>query len=300
MSGNQDIVTAFLAQKGLTPAQVAGAAGNLKVESGFSPTAYNAREGAIGIAQWEGSRRTALQAYARRTGGSETSLSTQLGFLWAELNGSESSAFAKFRKTTTPTQAAAVWDQYFERSSGEARAQRERYAREIAATLPNAASVKGGTQLVGLGGLGDAAGAVGGALGDAAGAVGGFLGDQAGNVGDAVGGAVTDAIAASMKAAWSVAGDLVVKGGFMAFGLGLVALGAYRLSQSSPTVAAAGHAAAAPVRAAKSARAKVGGIATTAATKGAVPPPAPEPKPAKAAPPAPRPRPAATAEVAPF
>jgi len=82
-----DIIVAFLQAKGLHTNAIRGILGNLQVESGYNPNALNAGEGAIGIAQWEGSRRTALQNYAAATGGKETSITTQLGFLWKELNG---------------------------------------------------------------------------------------------------------------------------------------------------------------------------------------------------------------------
>lgn len=121
----------------LTPAQAAGVAGNLEVESNFSPTAANAKEGAVGIAQWEGGRRTALDQYAAATGGSETSLATQLGFLGQELHGSESGAFTALLNTSTPEQAAAVFDQDYERSSGAARSTRVADAQAIAAGHPN-------------------------------------------------------------------------------------------------------------------------------------------------------------------
>lgn len=289
MTSNQDTITAFLSAKGLTPAQIAGVEGNLRVESGFSPTAYNAGEKAIGIAQWEGPRRTALQAYARATGGSERSLATQLNFMWKELTGSESGAYAKLRKTTTPTAAAAAWDQYFERSSGEARATRESYARQIAGSF--------GSSVQQVGFLDAIPGALLGAGGSAAakdpgGAVlGGALGVGGEKAIDVTG----DAVRAAAAATWSAAGDLVVKGGAMTLGLALVALGAYRLSQASPTVAAAGHVAGAPVRAARKG-------ATAAATKGASSgPPAKAPTSTPPAPKPPRPRPApAAADVAPF
>jgi len=94
-----------------------------------------------------------------------------------------------------------------------------------------------------------------------------------------------------IKPAWRAAGDLVIKGGVMTFGLLLVALGAHRLSQPSPTVAAAGRIAAAPARAARKG-------ATLAATRGAsgaaakAKPAAPKPPAAK---PSAKPAPAAAA-----
>lgn len=132
MPSNLDTITAFLRGKGLSPAQVAGVEGNLQVESNFNPAAANPKEGAIGIAQWEGGRRTALQNYARATGGSETDLNTQLGFLWSELTGSESNAYTQLLATSSASAAATVFDQYYERSSGSSRQKRVDAANAIA------------------------------------------------------------------------------------------------------------------------------------------------------------------------
>jgi hypothetical protein len=130
---NLDTVLAFLRGKGLTPAQAAGVAGNLSVESGIDPTAHNDREGAIGIAQWEGGRRTALDRYAAATGGSETDLTTQLNYLWSELQGPEAGALRQLRAAQDAGTAAAVFDQSYERSSGAARSTRVDRAKSIAA-----------------------------------------------------------------------------------------------------------------------------------------------------------------------
>jgi hypothetical protein len=126
-----DLLT-FLRGKGLTAAQAAGVAGNVQIESGLNPSAYNAKEGAIGFAQWEGPRRTALRDFAAALGKSETDASAQLQFMWHELNGSESGALAALRATTTPAEAAAVFDQKYERSSGGARKARIDAANAIA------------------------------------------------------------------------------------------------------------------------------------------------------------------------
>src|SRR5205085_1924953 len=65
-------------------------------------------------------------------GTSETDLNTQLDFLLNELHGSESRAYAKLIATNDPGSAAAVFDQYYERSSGAARQQRIADAQAIA------------------------------------------------------------------------------------------------------------------------------------------------------------------------
>lgn len=139
---NRDQIARYLTVKGLTRAQVAGVIGNLQIESGLSTTAYNKGENAIGLAQWEGGRRTRLQQYAAAHGGKETDLGIQLGFLWQELTGSEKSAGDRLRTASTPQQAAAIFDQYYERSSGAARAARQKSAAQFyktwGGTGPNA------------------------------------------------------------------------------------------------------------------------------------------------------------------
>ena len=89
---NLATIVSFFKSKGLPDYLIAGIVGNLSVESGFSPTAYNAGEGAIGLAQWEGGRRTALQQWAAAHGGTETDLQMQLSFLWHEMNTTDPSA----------------------------------------------------------------------------------------------------------------------------------------------------------------------------------------------------------------
>ncbi|PZS36494.1 MAG: hypothetical protein DLM58_01665 [Pseudonocardiales bacterium] len=132
---NESEIYQYLKDRGLTPAQVAGVMGNLKIESGFSPTASNRAEGAIGIAQWEGGRRTALQHYASSHGGKETSLTIQLGFMWHELTGSESGALKALKQTHDPAAAATVWDSQFERSDGSARGARISSAHAISKSI---------------------------------------------------------------------------------------------------------------------------------------------------------------------
>lgn len=118
---------------GLSPAQAAGVAGNLEVESGLSPTAYNKGEGALGLAQWEKGRLTELQQFAAQNGTAATDFQTQLDFLGNELHGPESGALQKLQATSDPSSAAAVFDQYYERSAGTSRAQRVANAQKIAA-----------------------------------------------------------------------------------------------------------------------------------------------------------------------
>jgi hypothetical protein len=172
MATTLDTILSYLQDKlGLSSAQAAGVAGNWQVESGFDPTAHNDREGAIGLAQWEGPRRTALQKFAASAGTSETDLMTQLAFFGQELHGSESSAYSKLLATNNAAAAAAVFDQTYERSSGASRGLRISNAEKIAAGRPTttgkptttgAAGTASGPPLVdGMGSIGGTAFTVG-------------------------------------------------------------------------------------------------------------------------------------------
>lgn len=113
-------IVAFFRSKGVADYLIAGILGNMNVETGgsFNPSDLNSSEGAIGLVQWEGGRRQALDAFAKEHGGSESDLNTQLEFLWHEMNTSESSAWHQVQQASNATQAAAAWDSYYERSSG--------------------------------------------------------------------------------------------------------------------------------------------------------------------------------------
>lgn len=109
---------------GLSPAVASGILGNMMTESSFKTNAYNAGEGAIGLCQWEGGRRTELERFAAAEHKPVTDWHVQVDFMMKELKGSESGAFAKLQNAQTPREAAAIFDKYYERSSGAARGER--------------------------------------------------------------------------------------------------------------------------------------------------------------------------------
>lgn len=224
MTSNQDAITAYLASKGLGPVQIAGIEGNLKIESGFSPTNYNAKEGAIGIAQWEGSRRTALQAYARSVGSTETDLGTQLGYLWKELNGSEASSLRAIQGASSPAQAAAIFDAQFERSAGTARTARENAATAIYAGKSSGGGDGGLTSDLKHGLLNQLPGDLLGKGKDAAGGLLGLGGDIAGGATSAV----TGAIGNLLDPLVTDVATFATKAGFALLGIGLVGAGLYQ------------------------------------------------------------------------
>lgn len=141
----QDQVTAYLRNTlGLGTNGIAGVEGNLQIESGFSTTALNKGEGAIGLAQWEKGRRTALQQRAASMGTTETDLSAQLAQLGAELQGPYSGVLAQLRTASSPGQAASIFDSQFEVSAGTSRQARVDAANAIGGT-GSIASIGAGT-----------------------------------------------------------------------------------------------------------------------------------------------------------
>jgi hypothetical protein len=115
----------------LSPAVASGILGNMMTESSFKTDALNKHEGAIGLCQWEGGRRNDLVAFAHHEGKPVTDWHVQVDFMMHELQTKESGAWARLEHANTPQQAAAIFDQYFERSSGEARHQRMANAEHI-------------------------------------------------------------------------------------------------------------------------------------------------------------------------
>jgi hypothetical protein len=155
VSALDQILASLQSKLHLTPAQAAGVAGNLQVESGFDPTAHNDREGAIGLAQWEGGRRTRLQQFAAARHTSETDLGTQIDYLIYELQGPEAGALAQLQRATTAASAASVFDQYYERSAGTSRKQRVDDATAIASGHPTASGSSGSATAGTSGGSGN-------------------------------------------------------------------------------------------------------------------------------------------------
>lgn len=123
----------LVSQYHFTPAQAAGIVGNMEVESSLNPSAQNSAEGAIGLSQWEGGRRTDLENFAAAHGESATNWKTQVDFMVHELQTDESGAYGALKSATTATQAATVFDEDYERSAGTTRSQRIADADNVAA-----------------------------------------------------------------------------------------------------------------------------------------------------------------------
>jgi hypothetical protein len=133
----------FLKGKGLAPFVIAGAMGNMQVESGFDPLASNPNEGAIGICQWEKGRRTLLQTYASIHNLTETDIAAQLGYMWQELNSSHP-VLPAMAASGSASAAANIWNRQYE-NSGDYSNDRENNAETIYAGLQNGQVPTGGS-----------------------------------------------------------------------------------------------------------------------------------------------------------
>jgi hypothetical protein len=115
----------YFMNAGFTPAQAAGLVANLQAESGASlnTKAVGDAGTAFGIAQWRGDRAARFKSmYGKDVVNS--SLDEQLSYVLWELSNTEKSAGAKLRNAKTEAEAAAIVDQYYERSSGAHRDRR--------------------------------------------------------------------------------------------------------------------------------------------------------------------------------
>lgn len=112
-SGNKKKAMDFFMSKGLAAHQAAGIVGNLMGESNLNHTAVNKSSGAYGIAQWLGSRKTALfNKY-----GKNPTFEQQLDFLWDELQSTEKRAFNSLKSAKTLEAATDSFMRTFERPS---------------------------------------------------------------------------------------------------------------------------------------------------------------------------------------
>lgn len=129
---NERTAMQFFMSQGWTMAQAAGIVGNLIQESNLDPTRLNPRENAQGIAQWTpvGNRQQRIEQYLGRPI-RQASFEEQLRAIQWEFTTSEAPAANRLRATTTPEEAAAVVDQFYERSAGTERGIRINNARRL-------------------------------------------------------------------------------------------------------------------------------------------------------------------------
>lgn len=164
---------------GLTAAQAAGVAGNAQTESGFSTSASNPKEGAIGLFQWEGGRRTALDSLAQSMNLPETSITAQLAYLDQELKGPYAQALSQVKASSTAGTAAGYFNADFERSLGTVVGNPTAGA-STPSRVANANAILGQFPGVAAGTTGG--GGIGGVITGVGGAVGGGVGTVVGDV----------------------------------------------------------------------------------------------------------------------
>ncbi|WP_241025432.1 phage tail tip lysozyme [Burkholderia sp. Ac-20384] len=130
---------------GLTPSQIAGVLGNLQQESGLqgninqggetgSPSNNSADDNAHGwgLAQWGDTRKDGEIAYANQHGLDPGSLSANLGFMDHELRTTYSQTVTDLKATSSPNEAALVWDKDYEQATAPNMDQRYKYAQDFA------------------------------------------------------------------------------------------------------------------------------------------------------------------------
>lgn len=124
----------FFEGKGWSHAHASGIVANLFQESGLRSTGPRGDSGyAMGAAQWHPDRQALLQKFATDHKLNPNDIRTQLEFVQWEMENTEKDAAGKIKATGSAGDAAAAADQFYERSSGEARGQRVSNAERFAA-----------------------------------------------------------------------------------------------------------------------------------------------------------------------
>ena len=120
LTSNEQTAYDYFVGKGLTHIQAAAIVGNLMQESGVSPTSVQPGGPGRGIAQWSVGARWNVSTkdnvawYASTNGGSETSLATQLAFIWYELETFSHYGLAALRAASTISAATIAFQTDFE------------------------------------------------------------------------------------------------------------------------------------------------------------------------------------------
>ena len=113
----------YLQGEGYTKQAAAGIVGNLQQESSLNPGAPGG-----GLAQWIGSRWTALVAFAGQVGLSPHSAEGQFAFLTHEIDTSYPGLKAQLNAASTPGEAATIFSNVYERPGIPALPNRIAYA----------------------------------------------------------------------------------------------------------------------------------------------------------------------------
>jgi hypothetical protein len=126
-----DTINYLMSKHGLTRAQAAGIAGNIRVESNFKPDAYNAGEQARGLVQWHPDRQKAIADHFGKNVDQMNRHEQLDAIMWEMKDGPEKRAWDRFKDAQTAEDAASTFDEHYERSSGGARGSRMNYAKDF-------------------------------------------------------------------------------------------------------------------------------------------------------------------------
>jgi hypothetical protein len=131
---------------GLNNAQIAGVLGNLQQESGLQgninqggaaggPSGNFADDNANGwgLAQWGGARKQGEIDYAKQHNLDPGSLEANIGYMNQELDTTYSKTISDIKNTSTPEDAALVWDKDYEQASDPQMQNRDQYAEQFMA-----------------------------------------------------------------------------------------------------------------------------------------------------------------------
>ncbi|PLZ01501.1 hypothetical protein CY652_15410 [Burkholderia sp. WAC0059] len=123
---------------------MAGVLGNLQQESGLqgdvnqggatgAPSSDDAddNENGWGLAQWGGARKEGEIQYADENNESPGSLQANLGYMDQELEGPYSQTITALKGTSSPDQAAQVWDEDYEQATDPQMSNRDQYAQQF-------------------------------------------------------------------------------------------------------------------------------------------------------------------------
>lgn len=98
-------------EKGLSEAAIAGHLATVEIESTFDPSGYNRKEGAVGLGQWRGSRRTNMENFVAKNYPNDP-VEGQIQFFYHEMETTHKRAGDQIKSATTVEEAAAGWSNY--------------------------------------------------------------------------------------------------------------------------------------------------------------------------------------------
>jgi hypothetical protein len=104
-----------LIARGISPVVAAGITGNIAGESSFNPGIVGDKGTSVGLAQWRGPRRQALEQFAASQGKDWRDPNAQIDYLVSELKGPEARAYAAVQGARTPEEASYLFMRHFER-----------------------------------------------------------------------------------------------------------------------------------------------------------------------------------------